>query len=105
MIIRLFHEPYFGKKKIANLIKTKDGMSKKGIVSLYSEFEKYFGHEEILIDGYRINKYSLWIIKKLNPHHKALIYTLIEIGKVTTRYLAKEIINELINMNNKWNKE
>ena len=105
LIIRLFHEPYFGEKKIASLIKTKDGMNKKDIVSLYREFEKYFGHEEILIDGYKINKYSLWIIKKLNPHHKALIYTLIEIGKVTKRALAKEIVNECINMNNKWNKD
>jgi hypothetical protein len=105
LILRLFHDPYFGEKKhITGLSKPKEA-STKDLKDLYKEFEKYFGHEEILIDGYKINKYSLWLIKKLNPHHKALMFTLIEISKISSRSLAKDILSELIGMNNKWNKD
>ena len=105
LIIRLFHEPYFGEKQSMSAKSASKSTNKKYIASLYGEFEKYFGHEEILIDGYKINKYSLWIMKKLNPHHKALIYALIDILKINKRGLAKEILNECMNMNNKWNKD
>ena len=94
LVLRLFHEPYFGEKKsMAALMKSKS-QGKDDATSLYSEFEKYFGHEEILIDGYKINKLSLWTIKKLNPHHKALLFTLVELSKLPTRGLAREIVNE-----------
>lgn len=105
LIVRLFHEPFFGEKKVSTLTKTTEQAANKDVLSMYGEFEKYFGHEEILIDGYKINKYSLWIIKKLNPHHKAMLYTLIDLLKIQKRPLAKEILNECINMNNKWNKD
>ena len=64
LILRLFHEPYFGEKKnnTSNNMKINDGQ-KKDLTSLYNEFEKYLGHEEILIDGYKVNKYSLWLVK------------------------------------------
>lgn len=63
LILRLFHEPYFGEKRnVVNLLKVREGQ-KKDSITQYSDFEKYFGHEEILIDGYKINKYSLWTIK------------------------------------------
>jgi hypothetical protein len=105
LILRLFHEPFFGEKKnSASYVKPKEAPM-KDLQSLYSEFDKYFGHEEILIDGYKINKYSLWLIKKLNPHHKALMFALIELSKISSRSLAKDVLNELINMNNKWNKD
>lgn len=103
LILRLFHEPYFGEKRTMSPSKYKDNQNK--VDSLYNEFEKYFGHEEILIDGYKINKYSLWIVKKLNPHHKALMFTLIDLAKLQSRRLAKEVLTECINMNNKWNKD
>jgi hypothetical protein len=102
LILRLFHEPHFGEKRDSPPLKNLDQVS---VNELYSEFEKYFGHEEILIDGYRINKYSLWTIKKLNPHHKTLLYTLIDLNKLPTRSLTQEILMECISHNNKWNKD
>jgi hypothetical protein len=106
LLIRLFHEPYFGEKRMTPTTKSVEKSSvTSDVKSLYGEFEKYFGHEEILIDGYKINKYSLWIVKKLNPHHKAFIYSLIDSTKVSSRTLVKDVLNECINMNNKWNKD
>ena len=57
LTLRLFHEPYFGEKRNGiYVMKNKDNLKNKDLASQYSEFEKFFGHEEILIDGYRINK-------------------------------------------------
>ena len=67
--------------------------------------EKNLGNEEIIIDGYKINKEALKVIKSLNPHHKALMFTLLDIQKLWTRSLTKEVLNECIIMNNKWSKD
>ena len=70
-----------------------------------NENERWFGQEEILIDGYKINKDSCMNIKKLNPHHKALVFTLIDLNKLPTRVMTQEVLNEVMSMNNKWNKD
>jgi len=103
LILRLFQDPHFGEKTHAPpMSNMKDATN---LEDLYAEFDNCFGHEEILIDGYKINKYALWLIKRLNPHHKALIFALVEISKLPVRGLAKEILNDLIMMNNKWSKD
>ena len=45
------------------------------------------------------------LLNKLNPHHKALIFTLIELNKLNWRELARDVVGECINLNNKWNKD
>jgi len=45
--------------------------SKKDPILINNGKNQNLAHEEIRIDGYKINKEALQSIKKLNPHHKA----------------------------------
>lgn len=49
------------------------------------EIEEYYDSLDIVIEGKLINKYSLWTVKKLNPHHKTFLYALIKLSKITSR--------------------
>lgn len=78
LLIRLFFDNSLGedgkkmKKSSAAYVLRND------INKMYSEFEEFYSNDDILIDGNIVNKYSLWIIKNLNPHHKAYVYALMK---------------------------
>lgn len=53
----------------------------------------------------RLTSIVYGLLNKLNPHHKALLFTLIEQGKLKVRTLAQEVLNECVLGNNKWSKD
>lgn len=94
LLIRLFFDNSLGEDSKSK--KSKSSASyvlRNDINKMYSEFEEFYSNDDILIDGNIVNKYSLWIIKNLNPHHKAYVYALMKCGKVNTRELALMAIN------------
>lgn len=93
LLIRLFFDNSLGedgKKKVKN---SASYVLRNDVNRMYSEFEEFYSNDDILIDGNIVNKYSLWVIKNLNPHHKAYVYSLMKCGKVNTRELALMAIN------------
>lgn len=104
LIIRLFCDPNFG-ERIA-LYKTHKGryQPKNDPILINNGKNQNLGHEEIIIDGYKINKGALQAIKRLNPHHKAFIFSLLDMKKLSTQHLTRVILKECIAMNNKWSK-
>ena len=96
VLIKLFSNPKLGEEK-----HSKSRTKPKTI----AEIEEYYDSIDIIVEGKLVNKYSLWTIKKLNPHHKTFLYTLIRLGKITERKQALNMINEIMGMNNKWEKD
>lgn len=80
LLIRLFFDNSLGEDTTKGK-KTRSSASyvlRNDINRMYSEFEEFYSNDDILIDGNIVNKYSLWIIKNLNPHHKAYVYALMK---------------------------
>lgn len=67
--------------RILEGIKEDTNLNKDNVL-INNGLEKNLGNEEIIIDGYKINKEALKVIKSLNPHHKALMFTLLDIQKL-----------------------
>lgn len=94
LLIRLFFDNSLGEDPKKSKSKNSAAyVLRNDINRMYSEFEEFYSNDDILIDGNIVNKYSLWIIKNLNPHHKAYVYALMKCGKVNTRELALMAIN------------
>lgn len=72
---------------------------------LFVEIEEHYESVDVTLEGKLVNKYSLWTLKKLNPHHKTFLYALLKIGKISDRRTALSIVNEVVSMNNKWEKD
>ncbi|CAI2367062.1 unnamed protein product [Moneuplotes crassus] len=104
LILRLFHDPRFGEKPPNKATKGRY-KNRNHMNTTFNTYDEIFGPEEILVDGYKISKESLLGLKKLNPHHKAIIFILLELQKMSTRDLAKEVVDECTSMNNKWDKD
>lgn len=96
VLIKLFSNPKLGEDT-----SKKSKIRPKSII----EIEEYYDSIDVIVEGKLVNKYSLWTIKKLNPHHKTFIYTLIKLGKITDRKQAQNMIEEIMAMNNKWEKD
>ena len=80
LLIRLFFDNSLGedaKNKKPNR-NSAAYVLRNDINKMYHEFEEFYSNDDILIDGNIVNKYSLWIIKNLNPNHKAFIYALMK---------------------------
>jgi hypothetical protein len=107
LLIRLFFDNSLGEdtSKSKKARSSASYVLRNDINKMYSEFEEFYSNDDILIDGNIVNKYSLWIIKNLNPHHKAYVYALMKCGKVNNRELALMAINSCMNWNNQWEKD
>jgi hypothetical protein len=107
LLIRLFFDNSLGEdtSKSKKARSSASYVLRNDINKMYSEFEEFYSNDDILIDGNIVNKYSLWIIKNLNPHHKAYVYALMKCGKVCNRELALMAINSCMNWNNQWEKD
>jgi hypothetical protein len=80
LLIRLFFDNSLGEdtSKSKKARSSASYVLRNDINRMYSEFEEFYSNDDILIDGNIVNKYSLWIIKNLNPHHKAYVYALMK---------------------------
>ncbi len=105
LLIRLFFDNSLGEDSKKKSKSSASYVLRNDINRMYSEFEEFYSNDDILIDGNIVNKYSLWVIKNLNPHHKAFVYALMKCGKVNTRELALMAINNCMNWNNQWEKD
>jgi hypothetical protein len=93
LLIRLFFDNSLGEDAKRKAKNSASYVLRNDVNRMYSEFEEFYSNDDILIDGNIVNKYSLWVIKNLNPHHKAYVYSLMKCGKVNTRELALMAIN------------
>lgn len=78
LLIRLFFDNTLGEDPSKRSKNSASYVLRNDINRMYSEFEEFYSNDDILIDGNIVNKYSLWIIKNLNPHHKAYVYALMK---------------------------
>ena len=78
LLIRLFFDNGLGEDSKKKSKSSASYVLRNDINRMYSEFEEFYSNDDILIDGNIVNKYSLWVIKNLNPHHKAFVYALMK---------------------------